>query len=113
MHNCTNLIEKCCKSTITDKNGITMSDQVPDKTHEKWQELILGVYIINFDFFPVKLLLARLKLQVKRDPSPQTIEKSVNELRELFVKNQHIPKAKDDLNKIFKRKFRLLRWFRR
>ena len=90
-----------------------MSQKIPDKTHEKWQALLLGVNTVNFEFFPVKLLLARLKLQVKRDPSPETIEKSVNELRELFVKNQHIPKAKKDLNKIFKRKFRFLRIFRR
>ena len=69
--------------------------------------------IIDFDFFPTKLLLARIKLQIKRDPSPQTIEKGVVEFRELFVKNQHIPKAKNDLNKIFKKKFSLLRIFRR
>jgi hypothetical protein len=90
-----------------------MSEQIPDSSHEKWQALILGVEQINFEFFPVKLLLARLKLQVKRDPKPETIEKSVKELRELFIKNQHIPKAKKDLDKVFKKKFNLSRFLRR
>lgn len=91
-----------------------MSDQVPDSSDEKWRKLITGEgENINFDFFPTKLLLARIKLQVKRDPSNQTIEKGIIEFRELFVKNQHIPKAKKDLDKIFKKKFILLRIFRR
>ena len=90
-----------------------MSTQIPDYTDRKWKSIVLGDEYINFDFFPVKLLLARVKLQVKRDPTPQTIEKGIIEFRELFVKNQHIPKAKKDLNKIFKKKFILLRIFRR
>lgn len=87
--------------------------QIPESTNQKWQALILGIENVNFDFFPAKLLLARLKLQVKRDPNPEVIDQSVSEIRELFVKNQHIPKAKKDLDKIFKRKFRLIRLFRR
>lgn len=90
-----------------------MASQIPDCSHKKWRAIVLGEEYINFDFFPVKLLLARVKLQIKRDPSPQVIEKSIIEFRELFVKNQHIPKAKNDLNKIFKKKFILLRVFRR
>ncbi len=90
-----------------------MSEQIPDANNEKWQSLILGIENIDFEFFPVKLLLARLKLQVKRDPSQETVDKCVSELRELFIKNQHIPKAKKDLDKIFKKKFRLSRIFRR
>lgn len=91
-----------------------MSDQIPDSSHDKWKAIILGTEYIEFEFFPTKLLLARIKLQVKRDPNdPQTIEKGISEFRELFVKNQHIPKAKKDLNKIFKKKFSLLRIFRR
>lgn len=92
---------------------MSKTSQIPDASNEKWRALILGVDSVHFEFFPLKLLLARLKLQVKRDPNPQTIDKSVIELRELFVKNQHIPKAKKDLEKIFKRKFILLRIFRR
>ena len=91
-----------------------MSEQnIPPATDEKWQSLILGLEHIKFEFFPVKLLLARLQLQVKRDPSAESVEKCSMELRKLFVKNQHIPKAKRDLDRIFKKKFFLKRLFRR
>ena len=90
-----------------------MVDQVPPETHEKWQALILGLDHINFEFFPVKLLLARLQLQAKRNPSAENVLTCSAELQQLFVKNQHIPKAKRDLDKIFKRKFSLRRLFRR
>ena len=90
-----------------------MSEQIPPATQEKWQALILGLEHIKFEFFPVKLLLARLQLQVKSNPSADNVAKCSTELRKLFVKNQHIPKAKRDLDKIFKKKFSLKRLFRR
>ena len=90
-----------------------MVEQVPPETHEKWQALILGLEHINFEFFPVKLLLARLQLQAKRNPSAENVLKCSAELQQLFVKNQHIPKARRDLAKIFKKKFSIRRLFRR
>ena len=90
-----------------------MVDQVPSETDDKWQALILGLEHVNFEFFPVKLLLARLQLQAKIDPSAENVLKCSAELQKLFVKNQHIPKAKRDLDKIFKKKFSLRRLFRR
>ncbi len=90
-----------------------MTEQVPPDTDENWQALILGLKYFKFEFFPVKLLLARLQLQAKRDPSAESVEKCAHELRQLFVKNQHIPKAKRDLDKIFKTKFSLRRFIRR
>ncbi|MCF2140726.1 MAG: hypothetical protein K9W44_11785 [Candidatus Lokiarchaeota archaeon] len=90
-----------------------MNDQIPPATNEKWQALILGLDYKNFEFFPVKLLLARLQLKVKQDPSEENVLQCSKELRQLFVKNQHIPKAKRDLDKIFKKKFNFKRFLRR
>ena len=90
-----------------------MTEQIPSPDHEKWQALILGLEHYNFEFFPVKLLLARLQLQAKKDPSQESVLRCATELQKLFVKNQHIPKAKRDLDKIFKKKFSLRRLFRR
>lgn len=89
-----------------------MAEQIPVASNQKWEALILGLEHVKFEFFPVKLLLARLQLQVKRDPSAENVTKCASELRELFVKNQHIPKAKRDLDKIFKKRFSLRRLFR-
>ena len=90
-----------------------MTNQVPADTDEKWQALILGLDNIKFEFFPVKLLLARLQLQAKRDSSEESVNKCASDLQKLFVKNQHIPKAKRDLDKIFKKKFSIRSLFRR
>ncbi|MHA1673323.1 MAG: hypothetical protein ACTSYI_06825 [Promethearchaeota archaeon] len=90
-----------------------MNNQVPPNTDENWQALVLGLTYIKFEFFPAKLLLARLQLQAKRDPSQESVVKCSSELQQLFVRNQHIPKAKRDLDKIFKKKFSLRRLFRR
>ena len=46
------------------------TSQIPNATYEKWKSLILGIDSVHFEFFPLKLLLRRLKLQVKRDPDP-------------------------------------------
>ena len=90
-----------------------MADQIPPGTDQKWQALILGSEHVEFEFFPVKLLLARLQLKAKLDPSAKNVEQCSAELQQLFVRNQHIPKAKRDLDKIFKQKFSLRRFFRR
>jgi hypothetical protein len=90
-----------------------MDDQIPNYTNEKWQALVLGLLHLDFEFFPVKLLLARLQLKVKLNPSEESISDCTKELRELFVKNVHIPKAKRDLNKIFKKKFSFFNIFKR
>jgi hypothetical protein len=90
-----------------------MVDEVPSGKNEKWQALVLGVEHVEFEFFPVKLLLARLQLKAKLDPSQENVLGCSLELQQLFVKNLHIPKAKRDLNKVFKRKFSLRRLFRR
>jgi hypothetical protein len=54
-----------------------------------------------------------LQLKVKLNPSEEMILDCAKELQQLFAKNQHIPKAKRDLDKIFKKKFSLFRLFRR
>lgn len=90
-----------------------MKEDIPPETDERWESLVLGLEHIDFEFFPVKLLLGRLQLKTKLDPSAKNVEDCAKELRELFIKNQHIPKAQRDLNKIFKKKFSIKRLFKR
>ena len=84
---------------------------IPPASDSRWKEVIEGKKQIDVEFFPLKLLLARQRLQMQISPSPETIEKCVYELRQLFLKNQNHPIARKDLKKIFGRRG-ILRWLR-
>ena len=66
-----------------------------------WGDVISGKIECEFEFLALKILLMRLKLAVKNDPSPSSLKKSVDELKNLFIKTQKIPVSKNDLQKIF------------
>ncbi len=75
--------------------------QLPAPTHPKWVNVISGADVPPFEFLATKVLLGRLNLEYKKDPSPDKTNKSVLELRAFFEKNSNLPKVQADLNKIF------------
>jgi len=85
---------------------------IPTSDNKKWNRLISGEINKDFDFFPLKLLLARLQLEHKLDKGQDTMERCITELRLLFMKNKNIPKAQDDLNKIFGKQKKVSLWRR-
>lgn len=48
----------------------------------------------------VKILLSRLVLTYKNDPTPDVLGTCARDLREFFIKNQNLPKAQADLELI-------------
>ena len=74
---------------------------IPTLSNPIWKDIVKNKVNFNFEFLAVKILLARLKLTVKYDPSPETIENCAAELRNLFVKTGRLPSVKKDLKKIF------------
>lgn len=86
---------------------------VPPVNDARWQDVVTGKTQINIEFFPLKLLLARQRLQLQTSTNPKILEVCVYELRQLFVKNQNHPIAMKDLKKIFGRKRLFRRLFRR
>lgn len=74
---------------------------VPDEHHPGWINAISGEKKPNYDLLATKILIGRLTLTYKIDPSPQTIKKSIAELRTFFERNIDLPKAQADLKKIF------------
>lgn len=73
---------------------------VPDSTSGVWGDLILGNSTPDLEFLALKILLARLRLEVKMHPGVDQLQKCSEEIRSLLVKNMHIPKVQKDLKSI-------------
>lgn len=74
---------------------------VPPISHPAWSNIVTGRASYQFEFLAIKFLLGYLSLQVKRDPSPQTIQRSAQELHDIFVRNADLVSVQGDLTKIF------------
>jgi hypothetical protein len=65
-----------------------------------WKDLLAGKTNREFEFLGFKILLARLRLVISRDPSPAALQKSIEELKSMFTRFGHLPAAQNDLAKI-------------
>lgn len=74
---------------------------VPPVSHPAWKNLVSGKERHQFEFLATNLLLGYLALQVKRDPSPQIVQKSAQELHDIFVRNADLTSVQRDLIKVF------------
>jgi len=77
---------------------------IPPVYDSHWKELVEGKLAIDIEFFPLKLLLARQRLQLQTSTNPEILDKCVYEVRQLFVKNLNHPIARKDMKKIFRRR---------
>ncbi len=69
-------------------------------SEQTWRDLILAHINLDFQFLALKILLSRLRLKVKLDPSPESLGDSIAELKNLFLRFQNLPAAQRDLQKI-------------
>ena len=78
--------------------------EVPPITNKKWKEILNDEKDYKFKSLAVRILLARLKINVKyaRENKVTIIDKSTMQLRELFVTLIKLPTVQEDLNQIFK-----------
>jgi hypothetical protein len=74
---------------------------VPPISHPSWNKIITEPNGYRFEFLATKLLLGYLSLQVKRDPSPQTIQRCAQEFHDIFVRNVDLTSVQRDLTMIF------------
>ena len=74
---------------------------LPSTNHPKWEEVISGKSNPKLEFLGTKLLLGRLARTYKSSPTPETMKACIVELESFFYKNQAIPKAQSDLDRIF------------
>ncbi len=73
---------------------------IPPATDPVWKRIVTGDVKYEFDYFAAKLLQGALARALHKDPSPATLHKCCETLRELFVKNIDQPLAQNDLVKI-------------
>lgn len=76
---------------------------VPPVSHPAWKNIVSGKERHQFEFLASNLLLGYLALQVRRNSSPEIIQKSAQELHDIFARNADLPSVERDLIKIFGR----------
>ena len=60
--------------------------EIPPLNDKRWKELVIGNIDFKFEFLAIKILLFRIRLNLKKDNSPEKIKKSIEDLRNLFLK---------------------------
>lgn len=74
---------------------------VPPISHPMWSKIITNPDGYRFEFLATKFLLGYLSLQVKRNPSLETIQRCSQEFHDIFVRNADLISVQRDLVMIF------------
>ena len=77
--------------------------EVPPVSHPAWSDIVSGKARYDYEFLATKLILRHLTYQVKSDSSPETIQRCVQDLRNIFVQNMSLSCVQRDLIQIFGR----------
>ncbi len=72
---------------------------VPANSNPQWRSLVTGQKQFEFKSLGLKILMGRIQLAIKYNPSEDTISKGITEVYEYFVKNEKSSEA--DLKQIF------------
>lgn len=73
---------------------------IPPATDIVWKDILLKKKTYDFEFLALKMLLGRLTMEVERDPSQENLVKCTTQLHDLLVKNEKLPTANRDIQKI-------------
>lgn len=68
---------------------------IPPKIDSRWRAAVMSTREIPFKGLVPKLLLVRVRLMTKHDPSPANVQQAIHLVHEYFAKNEIT--AKDDL----------------
>jgi hypothetical protein len=60
---------------------------LPSTLNPCWKEIAVGRRTANVQVLATKILLSRVVLSTKKDPSPENVLKAAGELRSFFEKN--------------------------
>jgi len=72
---------------------------VPPIHHRIWTDMVTGKTEITFECFALRAVLGRI-LAVASTSSPERIARHAAELREMFLRNAHLPSLQRDLAKV-------------
>jgi len=66
-------------------------------------QLISGQKVLDLQFLAAKMMLTGLKLKYVLHPSDDLLKTCAERFRDLYVKRGHLPDAKRDIAKYFRR----------
>jgi hypothetical protein len=73
---------------------------IPLASDAIWKDLLFKRKQFDFEFLALKMLLGRLIMSVEHDPSDANVEKCASQLYDMLEKNQHLPSAQHDIQKL-------------
>ncbi len=77
--------------------------EVPPISHPAWSDIVSNKARYEYEFLATKLILRHLTSQVKSEPTPDTIRRCAQDLRNIFVQNMSLSCVQRDLIQIFGR----------
>jgi hypothetical protein len=73
---------------------------IPPASDVIWKDLLFKRRQFDFEYLGLKMLLGRLIVDVEHDPSDANVAKCAAQLFDLLVKNQQLPTAANDIQKL-------------
>ena len=74
---------------------------VPPKNNPRWQELVTGKKVFTLKFLAAKIFLGRIVRTVSAAPTPDNIRVAIDQLYDMFLKNEAASSVQEDLKTIF------------
>ena len=68
-------------------NNMTVASMIPEKSNPIYRSLIVGEKDPNFECFALKIMLGRIRVSAKYDPSEENIQRHIDSLHAFFVAN--------------------------
>ena len=71
--------------------------RLPPHEHPGWLKAIRGDLTGSFEYLATKIMLGRLNVVYRLNPSEETAQRCISEIRDFFAKCQDQPKVRQDL----------------
>lgn len=75
-----------------------------DINNEVWEHLVLDKIDVKLNYLAANILLARLRLSLKKSHTPIELERAKTEIFSLYYKNKEQPNVKKDIQLLFNKK---------
>ncbi len=73
---------------------------LPSSVDPVWAHLVTGRKDIPFEYVAAKMLILRLRLGLRTDPSPGNVSRCASELHALYAANLSLRSVQNDIAKI-------------
>lgn len=92
-------VNRCLQHRDELEDEDTHGALIPERSDNKWKQLVLGKKQHQFQAIPAAMLMSKLIRKCRQDSSPENIEKSVAEIHSFFIKYEAI--LGNDIKELF------------